>query len=179
MKLSRCNKCEKLKPLDCFSPNKRSANGVSYACKVCARIIFHDWKAKNPERFHARYLRARERMKFRYNTDKKYRDAVKARCKKFRDSLSPEVRRERSRRHALKFNFGITPKEYNARLAKQNGGCGICGIKTRRFHVDHDHATDKIRGILCDACNKALGVFGDNRRGVMRVIKYLEKNGDR
>ena len=48
--------------------------------------------------------------------------------------------------------------EYDRMLAAQHGGCGICGAppKTRRLHVDHDHKTGLIRGLLCFTCNRHL-----------------------
>lgn len=53
---------------------------------------------------------------------------------------------------------GISEAEYDARLVAQNGGCAICGTtpKTRRFHVDHDHRTGAVRGLLCHRCNRNL-----------------------
>jgi Recombination endonuclease VII len=54
--------------------------------------------------------------------------------------------------------LGITDVEYGAMLRVQGGGCAICGAKpkTRRLHVDHDHATGQVRGLLCHRCNRAL-----------------------
>lgn len=54
--------------------------------------------------------------------------------------------------------LGVTDEEYAAMLERQGGGCAICGArpKTRRLHVDHDHATGKVRGLLCHRCNRTL-----------------------
>jgi hypothetical protein len=54
--------------------------------------------------------------------------------------------------------LGVTDDEYARMLEAQGGGCAICGArpKTRRLHVDHDHATGKVRGLLCHRCNRAL-----------------------
>jgi len=54
--------------------------------------------------------------------------------------------------------LGVTDEAYEALLDAQGGGCAICGAKpkTRRLHVDHDHATGKVRGLLCHRCNRAL-----------------------
>jgi hypothetical protein len=54
--------------------------------------------------------------------------------------------------------LGVTDEAYEALLAAQGGGCAICGAKpkTRRLHVDHDHKTGKVRGLLCHRCNRGL-----------------------
>jgi hypothetical protein len=54
--------------------------------------------------------------------------------------------------------LGVTDEHYHALLDAQDGGCAICGAtpKTRRLHVDHDHKTGLVRGLLCQRCNRAL-----------------------
>lgn len=54
--------------------------------------------------------------------------------------------------------LGVSDAEYERLLAAQGGGCAICGAtpKTRRLHVDHDHKTGAVRGLLCHRCNRAL-----------------------
>ncbi len=54
--------------------------------------------------------------------------------------------------------LGVTDERYAELLAAQHGHCALCPTKpkTRRLHVDHDHATGKIRGLLCYRCNRAL-----------------------
>jgi hypothetical protein len=54
--------------------------------------------------------------------------------------------------------LGISDTDYAALLEAQEGGCAICGNspKTRRLSVDHDHATGRVRGLLCHRCNRAL-----------------------
>lgn len=57
----------------------------------------------------------------------------------------------------------LAPGEYERMLAEQGGVCAICGQrpKTRRLHVDHDHATGRIRGLLCFRCNRNLPTYAD------------------
>jgi hypothetical protein len=63
----------------------------------------------------------------------------------------------------LRRNYGITQDEYLRMEASQGGRCAICGTedkgKWQYLHVDHCHATGKVRGLLCVKCNTALGWF--------------------
>ena len=65
-------------------------------------------------------------------------------------------------------------------LANQNGKCAICATTEHRgrgnFYVDHDHSTGKIRGLLCNPCNIALGMFRDSIDTLKKAISYLEYN---
>ena len=58
-------------------------------------------------------------------------------------------------------HLGVTTEVYERMLASQGGGCAICGNepKTRRLHVDHDHATGRVRGLLCHRCNRVLATW--------------------
>jgi hypothetical protein len=82
---------------------------------------------------------------------------------------------------ALKRNYGITLNEYNEMLESQENRCAICqgdnpkGAKrANTFVVDHCHTTGKVRGLLCHACNRALGNFGDSIENLERAILYLK-----
>jgi len=59
--------------------------------------------------------------------------------------------------------LGLSLEDYDALLVAQGGGCAICGTtpKSRRLHVDHDHKTGKVRGLLCMRCNRALPTWVD------------------
>ena len=88
-----------------------------------------------------------------------------------------------SRYHNLK-KYGVTPDQYDAILTAQNHKCKICGVtqsnkaKTgyRSLCVDHDHKTNKVRGLLCDQCNFMLGCAGDNPVILLKGIQYLKGN---
>jgi len=68
--------------------------------------------------------------------------------------MASKARRTPKRAKAL----GITDEAYTALLEAQGGHCALCPNvpKTRRLHVDHDHKTGEIRGLLCYRCNRAL-----------------------
>lgn len=69
----------------------------------------------------------------------------------------------------------MTLEDFERKLASQGGGCAICGTTTARVdNVDHDHATGKVRGILCFRCNAAIGQLDDDPRRARALADYLE-----
>jgi hypothetical protein len=72
----------------------------------------------------------------------------------------------------------ITVQEYYALKEKQNGKCAICGLAfgRRRLAIDHDHATGRVRGLLCVLCNSGIGHFRDDKTRLLAAIEYLSKN---
>jgi len=82
----------------------------------------------------------------------------------------------------LRFKFGITLEKYKEILDRQKGLCAICQKeykprKNRSLAVDHSHHTGKIRGLLCNVCNRGLGYFRDDISVLENAISYL-KNGN-
>jgi|SRR5665647_1797311 len=75
--------------------------------------------------------------------------------------------------------YGITQEQYDLLFIEQYGRCAICGTKaenlSRALVIDHDHATGKVRGLLCDVCNSGLGFFKDSRFILKYAIRYLGK----
>jgi hypothetical protein len=83
------------------------------------------------------------------------------------------------RRGQLKRQYGISPADYDALLAKQDGVCATCGKPSEEtLCVDHCHATGTIRGLLCRQCNFALGCFTDSQATMMAAIAYLGGSKD-
>ena len=80
------------------------------------------------------------------------------------------------RKDALKRKFGISLKEYDEIFAKQNGICVICGQTeiNRRLAVDHNHKTDKIRGLLCTRCNFWVGQMEKNPNLISQIMEYIK-----
>ena len=81
----------------------------------------------------------------------------------------------------LKKNYGVTLGWYRATLEKQNGACAICKKpetavirgKLLKLAVDHCHDTGKVRGLLCRACNNAIGALNHDVDVLQAAIKYL------
>jgi hypothetical protein len=84
----------------------------------------------------------------------------------------------RQRAGHLKRKYGITIEQYDAMLEAQGGGCFICGRPPREdisLHVDHDHFTGQVRGILCFRCNNALADFQEDPILLAKAAAYLER----
>lgn len=75
--------------------------------------------------------------------------------------------------------YGLTEEQFRRMYLDQRGLCAICPKRLigRDCHIDHDHVTSKVRGLLCGSCNTGLGFFKDNIRLLANAIVYLEKHG--
>jgi hypothetical protein len=82
-----------------------------------------------------------------------------------------------NRRKKLK-SLGITEEKYNEIFESQNFVCAICKKEkdaVRDWHLDHNHNTGFVRGILCPQCNVMLGFAKDDSNTLRNAIEYLEK----
>jgi hypothetical protein len=82
--------------------------------------------------------------------------------------------------YQMRKNYGIGLKEYDAMFKAQNGICAICSQEPpnhhkKRLNVDHCHSTGKIRGLLCDACNRGIGLLKDSPVILNNAISYLAR----
>ena len=104
--------------------------------------------------------------------------------KKQQENYDPIKKRDEN----LKRVYGIGIEEYNILLEEQGHKCAICGSldsKGRKsgrgggvdvFYVDHCHITGKVRGLLCNICNRSMGYLGDNTKTLQSMIDYLSKH---
>jgi Autographiviridae endonuclease VII len=141
--MKKCSACGVEKDNSEFHKNPGSRDGLNSSCKSC-KSAYNRWLAKNPVE-----IRKYKNGKLKKRT---IRTDV---CKK----------------------YGITSDNYDELLESQNGVCAICGGhpkgKKRRLCIDHDHNTGKIRGLLCNECNVALGAAKDSESVLVRMINYL------
>ncbi|GAB3807932.1 hypothetical protein GCM10027605_39240 [Micromonospora zhanjiangensis] len=77
-----------------------------------------------------------------------------------------------SREYHLRRRYGVGEKEFQELLSEQGGVCAICGAADPQ-HLDHDHRTNWVRGILCFNCNGGLGQFRDSETRLAGAITYL------
>jgi hypothetical protein len=124
---------------------------------------------------------------YNYKTSK---DGKSYRCKACDDvarkkwsTSNPEKAHLSQRQRNLKQRFGVDLEWYEEQFKKQNYSCAICKSKTNKttgdrqfwnFSVDHCHDSGKVRGILCNNCNRALGLFQDNPEVLRKAAEYVE-----
>lgn len=75
--------------------------------------------------------------------------------------------------------YGMTPDDYDELISQQDHRCAVCGTmewggKTGEPHVDHDHKTGQVRGLLCASCNYGLGCFKDEVKRLRAAVDYLD-----
>ncbi|KKN26029.1 hypothetical protein LCGC14_0878740 [marine sediment metagenome] len=92
----------------------------------------------------------------------------------------PEVRDQASRRRVL-WAHGLTLESYERLLRKQRHRCAICRARhieapMRRLHVDHNHKTGQVRGLLCNKCNHLLGNSQESVEVLRKAAQYLQQH---
>lgn len=152
--LKRCSKCGEAKAPEDFYAGRND-------CKGCHRVKVKAWREANPERRRA-YKRA-------YAKTEKHKAYKRAYSK---------AHPEQQQRYRNSKVFGLADGEYEARLAAQGGACAICGElpNGKMLAVDHDHATGRVRDLLCEGCNLGLGKFKDDLELLRKAFNYLERH---
>ena len=121
-----------------------------------------------------------------FGNDKRNKDGKRVYCKPCNNAhaaawreANPDKEAESQRRTNLKRYYGITPEQYDEMLEEQGGRCACCGTDNPggkgRFHVDHCHDSNEVRGLLCNDCNVGIGRLGDNVDGIWNAMLYLVK----
>lgn len=117
------------------------------------------WNKAHPER------RKEITTKWKEAHPDKPRETIKAWRK-----ANPEKAARQAKASHVKRAYGLTLEEYEAIMSK---GCAITG-STERLHLDHCHATGKVRGALCGKINTAIGLFNEDPRLLRAAAEYLE-----
>lgn len=102
----------------------------------------------------------------------------RVRIRGLKEETRKKIQTIESRKRNLRNKYGITAEYYNKLLIQQEGDCAICGRSQSEFnyplHVDHDHQTGKVRGLLCCGCNTGLGHYEKHKK---EMQNYLVKTG--
>ena len=173
-----CPDCGVDKPISEYGRNAGRPDGLQFYCKACL------------SRRSARNYRERQRRKGRtirehvaapaghkycpgckvikphadWHPSRHARDGFMSYCK--------ECTKKRGRRDYLRRTFGIDEARLAEMIGAQGGVCAICRTAAPE-HIDHDHATGRIRGVLCGRCNMGLGLFADDPARLVAASDYL------
>jgi hypothetical protein len=133
--------------MDGFHKDANGRHGRTTYCKECNNAKARAWTAANPEKARAQ---AQKRTMLRLN-----------------------------RPSRLRSKYNLSMEQYENLLAQQGGACAICGTSepgrdAQFFSVDHNHTSNQVRGLLCNNCNRALGLFRDDADLMQKAAEYLE-----
>lgn len=194
METKFCKDCGTERPIACFTKDKRRADGLAFYCRDHSRQRLRESKARRmgpPTSRHALDRLVPEGHKWcpdcdtvkpleafpRTRANRTGRHTYCLPCHNARGKASVE-KVGGSRTYHLKRRYGITAEDADAMLEAQGGVCAICLVATAS-HVDHDHATGKVRELLCFNCNGGLGQFKDDPDVLRAAAEYVERHRDR
>lgn len=134
---------------------------------------------KDPAKRKATIKAATSMRRLRLKEPEKYAEILEQN-KKSVQKQTPEGRKRTQLKAHLKHYYNISIEEYERMEIAQGGVCAICckpDQNGQRLAVDHDHATGRIRSLLCGFCNKGIGMFRDDPAIVQAAVHYLVKWG--
>lgn len=181
-----CPQCRRSLPASAFHRNRRRPDGLAFYCKTCAaarseasrrkRGIAPQRRAAVPVADGLKWCPDCEQIKpvddFPRTTNASGRHSNCKPCHIARGNESKQRLYGGNREYHLRRRYGVGEKEFQELLAEQGGVCAICR-RPDPEHLDHDHRTGWVRGILCFNCNGGLGQFKDNPDVLARAITYL------
>ncbi len=167
-----------------FGKNKNQKDGVDFRCKTCRseasakyraehpgknKTAVEKWKKENLE-WTKTYSRQYYEANIAYHQDRYAADpeASKKRTKQWQKDNPEAVAHIRRQTR-----YGLSRQQYVQMVEEANGVCKLCGEKPKRLVVDHNHATGKVRGLICDFCNKGLGLMKDDIETILKAAEYL------
>ena len=174
-----CSNCKQVKPLEDFHKRAASRDGHRARCKECIKHADRELFRRRAEEHAQSPTTTTTRVCRECGEEKSLRDDF------YKNHRSPEgfvsICKECMRDRHLRDKYDISSDRFDEMLAEQGGGCGICGATEpggngNTFHVDHDHATGKVRGLLCSKCNPGLGCFDDDPDLLQNAIEYLNRH---
>ena len=170
-----CRRCETIKPLDAFAANRSAVDGLQGQCRMCAAAAYRAKRVAAgavvapldvPDGHKFCRTCGTTKPTSEWSTNRRASDGLQTRCKACASAAA--------RRDHLRTAYGMTVAELELLLTEQDGRCAICRTAAA-VHVDHDHVTSEVRGLLCFRCNAALGQFGDDPTVLRQAARYLEK----
>ena len=146
MEKKKCTKCSEVKPLSEFNRRLASKDGLQTICRQCKLKYHKKYKKANKDKFKG--------------YDKKY--------------VRSAAGKKASRRAYIKRFYSLTLDEHKQMYIDQNGQCAICKIPVsyNKICTDHNHKTNKVRGLLCCRCNIWVAAV-DDKGFSKQAVKYV------
>jgi len=141
-----CPKCQIEKPISEFNKSNGHKDGLGSYCKDCIKLY------QQENKLHIAEYQKQYRIK------------------------NGESLRQYAREHHAMYRYGISKKQLDKLVDICGSSCQICGASlsvSNPPHVDHNHDTGEVRGILCRCCNSGLGLFQDSTMFLKKAIEYL------
>ncbi len=195
----RCSRCKLDKDEEDFARLHCAPDGRQYACRVCLSLACTESRKKRLSHHRAVgrkwYHDNRDRVLAHQKQDSVRRakvdrawvlrnpERVKARQKKF--LMTPKGRDKQGHDKLMNrlWQHKVTLDQYHSKAESQDFLCAICHLppvpKAGRggspdgFRIDHDHATNRFRGLLCSQCNVGIGMLKDSIPNLQSAIQYL------
>ena len=188
--MKTCSVCKIEKPLVAFGWNQDNSDGYQEDCKPCRKLV--DLEQRRSCRKTC-YVCKIEKSYSDFYEKKSRSDGHRCECKKCSSVLKTDYNRRNPGKNCesskawqrrnpekvfaknLKYSCiarGITPVDFEQMLADQKGVCAMCKTKPdgKRLHIDHDHETGRVRGLLCIKCNLELGWFEKYREAIAAYL---------
>lgn len=155
-----CKRCGVVHPTTMYGKDSSRKDGLRDVCKSCRKTEASDYYAENRAAILAKQKQS-------------YHAA---------DGVNKLKVSQRQRERYFKNSYGLTVEQLSQKAVEQENKCEICEEELSdhwwKRHVDHCHTTGKVRGILCNDCNRGLGGFRDSMFALEKAIRYLEKHND-
>ena len=156
-----CPHCKTWKLHKEFHKHASEVSGLCSLCTSCETVYQRPFRKQYHKKNREKIIKKATQWN-KTNKDKR----KKQRC------YDLEVRRNYERRS----KYGLSPEQYKQMWEEQRGKCALPSCGKDIAHVDHDHITGIVRGLLCQTCNGALGLFYDNSALMRNAADYIDKH---
>lgn len=134
---------------------------------------------KDPEQARLNQARYRERNRAAIRERIRNRAPEKKATTRAQNRARYHAAPEKARDQFLRRRYGISQTDFDRMFFAQDGRCAVCDLADfpgpgNKPHVDHDHATGKVRGLVCVRCNVLLGMAQDQPERFHAAIRYLK-----
>ena len=189
-----CKKCGVVKPLSEFYKNPGNKCGHLTSCKACVKLYIDSRRDIIREREKQVYRENPARRKSILDRSRQWRKDNPEKVRAIWDKHDKSIGRDHKKawhqankthsteKHRLA-KYGATPEDVKALEERQGGLCAICytslrDLRSEKVHLDHNHRSGKVRGLLCAKCNHLLGKCGDSKVILLSAISYLEEHDE-